>query len=206
MSSRTPSTRSDTYEVVWSELHTRLLAFVARRIPDRFAADDLTQEIMLRLYAQIGRLRAQDRLDAWAYQVARNAIADYWRSRAANRELLLDDQLSERLASVPEGERDDEAEDHRAEMAHCLAPMIDQLAEPYREAIRLTDLGAHTHANAAARLGLSVPGMKARVQRGRAQLREQLGACCRIELDRRGQIIEYEKHGSSACDCHGSAT
>jgi hypothetical protein len=48
--------------------------------------------------------------------------------------------------------------------------------------------------------------MKARVQRGRAQLREQLGACCRIELDRRGQITEYETNGSRACGCHGSGT
>jgi RNA polymerase sigma-70 factor (ECF subfamily) len=80
--------------------------------------------------------------------------------------------------------------------------MIDRLAEPYREAIRLTDLGAHTQADAAARLGLTVPGMKARVQRGRAQLREHLAACCRIELDRRGQISDFEPKGSRSCSCH----
>ena len=38
--------------------------------------------------------------------------------------------------------------------------------------------------------------MKARVQRGRAQLRELLRACCRIELDRRGQITELERSRS----------
>jgi RNA polymerase sigma factor (sigma-70 family) len=108
-------------DTVWADLRARLHAFVARRVPDRFAVDHLAQEIMLRLYSQIGRLRERDRLDAWAYQVARNAIADYWRDRAASRELPLDDQLSERLASLPERERDDEAEAHRAELARCLA-------------------------------------------------------------------------------------
>src|SRR5215204_1004711 len=157
-------------EAVWSELHERLRAFVARRVPDQSVVDDLAQEILLRLYAHIGRLRQQERLDAWAYQVARNVIADYWRDRAARRELPLDHQLNERLASLPELDSDETADQLQSEIATCLAPMVERLAEPYRDAIRLTDLGHRTQAEAAAMLRLSVPGMKARVQRGRAQL------------------------------------
>jgi RNA polymerase sigma-70 factor (ECF subfamily) len=190
---------------MWAELHARLHAFVARRVPDRVAVDDLAQEIMLRLYSRISRLRDRDRLDAWAYQVARNVISDHWRDRAAAHELPLDDQLRDRLTALPEPE-EDEAEMLRAEIASCLAPMVDRLAEPYREAIRLTDLGARTQTEVAAALGLSVPGMKARVQRGRTQLRELLRACCRIEVDRRGQITELEhanSSGAAACGCTG---
>src|SRR5207247_958672 len=123
---------------------------------------------------------------------ARNVIADHWRDRAAGRESPLDDELSERLASS------------------CLAPMVERLSEPYREAIRLTDIGSHTQAEAAAALGLSVPGMKARVQRGREQLRDLLEAYCRIELDRRGQVRELERNGpgcgGDGCSCSGAAT
>ena len=194
-------------EPMWAELHERLRAFVARRVPDRVVVDDLAQDILLRLYGHIGRLREQDRLDAWAYQVARNVIADYWRDQAARRELPLDQSLSERLASLPalENEDEDEAGQLRREIASCLAPMVERLADPYREAIRLTDLGDRTQAQAAAQLGLSVPGMKARVQRARAQLRELLRACCRIELDRRGQVSELERTGSDACGCASSS-
>jgi RNA polymerase sigma-70 factor (ECF subfamily) len=191
---------------MWSELHERLRAFVMRRVPDHVVVDDLAQEIMLRLYSHMARLRERDRLDAWAYQVARNVIADYWRERATARELPLDDQLSDRLAALPELEDDDEAGALRGEVASCLAPMVERLAEPYREAIRLTDLGARTQTEAAAALGLSIPGMKARVQRGRTQLRELLRACCRIELDRRGRITELEHDdscGVGACGCTG---
>lgn len=191
-------------EPLWSELHERLRAFVARRVPDRVAVDDLAQDILLRLYANMGRLREQDRLDAWAYQVARNAITDYWRARAAGRELPFDDELGDRLAAEPEPESNDQADELRSEIASCLAPMVERLAEPYREAIRLTDLGVRTQAEAAAELGLSVPGMKARVQRGRAQLRELLGACCRIQLDLRGQIIELQPNESSCSDGTGA--
>jgi RNA polymerase sigma-70 factor (ECF subfamily) len=199
-------------EAAWAELHGRLRAFVARRVPDRVVVDDLAQEILLRLYSHIGRLRDQERLDAWAYQVARNVIADYWRDRAARRELLLGPAQPDQLASLPEPESDDEADQRRSEIASCLAPMVDLLSEPYRDALRLTDLGDRTQAEAAAAAGLSLPGMKARVQRGRAQLRELLHACCRIELDRRGQITELERSdprcgagsGESRCGCAGS--
>ena len=77
-------------ETMWSELHERLRAFVARRVSDHAVVDDLAQEILLRLYTHIGRLRDQERLDAWAYQVARNVIADYWRERAGRREQPFD--------------------------------------------------------------------------------------------------------------------
>lgn len=199
--SRTSRPHHTVEEAVWAELHERLRAFVARRVPDRTVVDDLAQDILLRLYAHMGRLREQERLDAWAYQVARNAIADYWRDRASRRELPFNEELSERLASLPELESDDEGNPLRREIASCLAPMVEQLAEPYREAIRLTDLGSRTQAQGAAELGLSVPGMKARVQRGRTQLRELLRACCRIELDRRGQVTEFERNGSGSCGC-----
>jgi RNA polymerase sigma-70 factor (ECF subfamily) len=188
-------------EPLWSELQQRLRAFVARRVPDPVAVDDLAQEIMLRLYTHMGRLREQERLDAWAYQIARNVIADYWRGRAARREVPLHQELSDQLASLPELEPEHDVEQLRGEIASCLAPMVERLADPYREAIRLTDLGDRTQAQAATEFGLSVPGMKARVQRGRQQLRELLRACCQIELDRRGQITEVARNGSSSCGC-----
>lgn len=199
-------------EAVWAELHERLAAFVARRIPDRVVVDDLAQEILLRLYTHIGRLRDHERLDAWAYQVARNVIADYWRERAAQRELLLDPERDDRFASLPQHESDDDPDERRGEIASCLAPLVERLAEPYREALRLTDLGDRTQAEAAAVFGLSLPGMKARVQRGRAQLRDLLQSCCRIELDRRGRVTEVERNdpacgtepGGGRCGCAGS--
>jgi RNA polymerase sigma-70 factor (ECF subfamily) len=189
-------------ETMWSELHGRLRAFVARRVSDHAVVDDLAQEILLRLYTHIGRLRDQERLDAWAYQVARNVITDYWRERAGRREQPFDPELHDRGLSVPEPEDDEQADRLRGEIASCLTPMIQRLAGPYREAIRLTELGGHTQAQAAAIVGLSVPGMKARVQRGRAQLRELLAACCRIELDRRGRINELEPRGNRSCSCY----
>jgi RNA polymerase sigma-70 factor (ECF subfamily) len=70
--------------------------------------------------------------------------------------------------------------------------MIERLPENYRQAITLVDLEGLAQHEAAARLGLSVSGMKSRVQRGRHQLRDMLEACCVIALDRRGGVTDYD--------------
>ena len=47
--------------------------------------------------------------------------------------------------------------------------------------------------------GLSIPGMKARVQRGRAQLSELLSRCCDVALDEDRRIIDTQRRGPWAC-------
>ena len=66
------------------------------------------------------------------------------------------------------------------------------LPSPYREAITLTELEGLTQAEAARMVGISVSGMKSRVQRGRARLREMFEACCEIALDGRGAVMQCE--------------
>lgn len=179
---------------VWADLHARMRSFVSRRIADPHAADDLAQDILVRIHERMGGLRDEERLDAWAYQVARRAIIDHYRAQAARRETPVGhepDQADPATGADP-GALEPSAEEARRQMAVCLAPMVDRLPEPYREAILLTDLGELTQAAAAERLQLSVPAMKARVQRARAKLRAMLLACCRVAVDGRGSPVEAE--------------
>jgi RNA polymerase sigma-70 factor, ECF subfamily len=69
---------------------------------------------------------------------------------------------------------------------------VEMLPSRYREALTLTELQGITQKEAAAMLGISVSGMKSRVQRGREQLREALEACCTIALDTRGRVVSCE--------------
>jgi RNA polymerase sigma-70 factor (ECF subfamily) len=79
--------------------------------------------------------------------------------------------------------------------------MIERLSEDYRQAITLVDLEGLTQHEAAERFGLSVSGMKSRVQRGRRQLREMLEACCTIALDRRGGVADYDLRDQKTNSC-----
>ena len=73
-----------------------------------------------------------------------------------------------------------------SEIARCLVPLIRDLPQPYSEALLLTEIEGLTQAAAAARIGISVSGMKSRVQRGRAKLKRALLRCCTVQVDRRG--------------------
>src|SRR5829696_9422672 len=85
-----------TRDEVAADLHDRLRAFVGRRVADPHAADDVTQEVLLRLHRHLGELRTEERLDAFAYRIARNAIIDHYRSRARAKESVspLDDLIA----------------------------------------------------------------------------------------------------------------
>ena len=58
-----------------------------------------------------------------------------------------------------------------------------------------------TQQAAAERMGISLSGMKSRVQRGRKQLKQLLDECCLIELDRRGGVrgVEVRDTGCDPC-------
>lgn len=180
---------------LWTELHGRMRAFVGRRIADPDAADDVAQDVLLRLHRHLEQLRDHDRLDALAYAIARNAITDHYRAAARRRDRAGGEPPPLDAARTD----DDPSAEFRAGLAACLAPLVDRLDERQREALLLTDLGELTQAEAAARLGLSVPGMKSRVQRARAALARQLSSCCAVRLDAARQIGEVEKVGPCAC-------
>ena len=185
----------DTAEV-WHGFHGQLLAFISRRVPDRDAAQDVLQEVMLRIHRHAGELEDSAAVGAWIHQIARNAVADYYRRAVVRRErpsgVVFEGQ--DPVTSEPA------SSELRGELAACLRPLLERLPAPYREAITLTELEGLTQASAAARLGMSASGMKSRVQRGRVQLRDLLVGCCEIELDRRGAITSYEPR-RSPCDC-----
>jgi RNA polymerase sigma-70 factor, ECF subfamily len=160
----------------------------------------VTQEVLLRLHRHLGDLRAEERLDAFAYRIARNAIIDHYRARASAKESTASpDDLARRIETA--GGTGDETDDPsgRQELAGCLLPLLRRMPEPYREALTLTDLGSLSQAQAAEVAGVSLPGMKSRVQRARAQLHDSLTKCCEVTLDRTDHIAEVRRSGPCAC-------
>jgi RNA polymerase sigma-70 factor (ECF subfamily) len=131
-------------------------------------------------------------------------ITDYYRQRAASAWALtrLAEQTDEQLLSAPGREAESDAVRRASdEFARCVEPMLAEVSEPYRQAVTLTELQGMTQKDAAEKLGLSVSGMKSRVQRGRGKLKDVLLDCCEVELDRRGGLVDYRRRNPNACDC-----
>lgn len=194
-------------EPAWDTLHANLRVFIGRRVRNHADVDDLAQRVLLQVVKGLGTLRDPNRLHAWVYRTARHVIADYYRSPVVRREVASGDatEVADTASDDGRARRDEPfQEDEGAalrELAACMAPMLDQLPAEYREAVTLADIEGVPQAEAARRAGVSVSGMKSRVQRGRQRLKDVFEACCRIEIDRRGGIISYARRAQRSCGC-----
>lgn len=197
MPAMTPTT-----EHVWAELHSNIRGFVGRRVRQPADVDDLVQRIFLRVHQALPTLRDRDKLHAWIYQTARRVIADYYRAPVHRREVPAGDAIDLAPAGQPDRSTAD-AHDESAlqELIACLRPLIGHLASADQEALGLVEFEGLTQVEAAGRLGLSVSGMKSRVQRARLRLRSALDDCCRITLDRRGGVLGYEARADQCGSC-----
>ncbi|MFO1051066.1 MAG: sigma-70 family RNA polymerase sigma factor [Planctomycetota bacterium] len=177
-----------------SELRASLRSYLSRRVPAS-DVDDLLQECMLRIARGVGTLPGQERLDAWIFRVAANLVVDHLRRRRRHPLQLQDD------TDLPGREGADEDGQTLRRLAPWLAQVVEHLPEAYAKVLHQADLEEIPHREIAARLGLSVSAVKSRVSRGRALLRERLLACCSLELDGRGAILDCTRNHGVRCGC-----
>ena len=199
------ATQGTDTQQIWLEFSDRLRAFIARRVDSEADADDILQDVFLRIHRHAGTVERSERLVSWLFQVTRNAIADFYRAPGRRRELPAGaphdlERGEEQAMSRVEG-IDDDSPETRRELAACLGPMVAQLPPLYRDAVRLVDLEGLRQQDAAARSGISVSGMKSRVQRGRQALKGLLDACCHIDLDAGGRVTDYQPRDGGCGPC-----
>lgn len=188
-----------------TRLRQTLRAFVLSKVKDPGLADDIAQETLLRVHAKLDTLRDADRLNAWAFQIARHAIADHLRSVQPSE--VFDEQEHEPHPTSPRPELlEAEEEQLRQGVAAYVRSVVAGLPEDYREAIQLVEFEGVPQVELAERLGLSRSAAKSRVQRGRAMVRAEMERCCRWETDRYGAVVDLEPRESGGCDdpCGGS--
>jgi RNA polymerase sigma-70 factor (ECF subfamily) len=188
-------------EDLWKRFHRCLRSFIRKRVSNESDADEILQEVFTRIHAHLAALKNTESVQAWVFRITRNAIADYHHAR-------------KRIAGGPEGAPEPAAtpgkvgnEDDgsaRADLSRCMMLLLEELPEPYGEAVMLAELGTLSQKELSQRMGISHSGMKSRVQRGRDQLKGLLLACCEVERDARGGIIGFTPRSASSqekCDC-----
>lgn len=179
-------------EPAWTTVAGAVRGFLQRRLRgDDATADDLTQEVFLRLRHSLDDLRDADALGAWVMRIARSVLVDHLRRRT-------------RTAPITDLDPCDAEPQHDpgdlALLGTWLRGQLDALPAHEAAALRLTDIDGLTMSAAATHLGIGLPALKQRVRRGRARLRVALDACCAVILDGRGRPTECEPRlGCPAC-------
>jgi len=189
-----------TVEQAWTTFHTPLLQFVRRRVEDEASAEDILQDVFLKVHTHIDTLSDTSKLQSWLYQLTRNAVIDHYRRRRVT--VAVSDDIA---AFVQEDEND-----AVARLTPAVKAMVEALPDIYREALRLTEYEGLTQKELAEKLGISVSGAKSRVQRARQMLRQMLLECCHFEFDQRNAIISYQPRCACCttndcapdCNCH----
>lgn len=184
----------------WQPFVDGLRAFVARRVPAQ-DAEDVAQDVLVRLHRNASTLRDTSRAESWVYAIARRVIVDYYRSRRP--EEAPEDAALDGVADPAEAVRRgfgtfEGGHSVHEEVLSWLRPMADELPETYRDALVMADFEGKPQKEVAEALGISLSGAKSRVQRARAMLGENLRRCCEVELGPGGEVVDFRRR---RCDC-----
>jgi len=160
----------------------KLVAFIRSKVAED-AVEDLLQDIFMKIHVRIDSLKDDTKLESWLYQITRNTITDYYRSK----------RTTEELPEWIEQPQPEENEAIRRELSSCLEPMINELPDKYRDAIQQSEMENKTQKEVAEKEGISLSGAKSRVQRGRALIKTMLHDCCQFEINNNNQVFSYDK-------------
>jgi RNA polymerase sigma-70 factor, ECF subfamily len=190
---KTASQHDASIVALWRELAGPLRGYLSKRTATAADADDVLQEVFLRVHRQIDTLRDTSKLQGWVYRIARNAVIDHIRSRKSRPELLSDKEVVTD-ATEPTGS-------DVIDLTPSLRRFVAELPKHYRDALVRHEFEGQPIREVAETLGISETAAKSRVRRARLLVREMLDRCCRFEFDRRGRVIE-----AIARDCYCADT
>lgn len=177
-------------EKIWLLFSVRLKAFILSKVKDDALADDLLQEVFIKIHRLSGQLRDENKLQAWIYQIARNTVYDYFRKPG---------QKSELPVIQPEAVEEETDNEYLAETVEDMLKKMDELPPEFCEALCLTELRGMSHKVYAEKAGISLSAAKTRAYRARNMLKDMLLKCCHYQFDRYGTVVDILPAGSCCC-------
>lgn len=177
---------------VYTDFQKSLLSYIKSKIRSKEDAEDILQNVFIKISANVHKLSDEEKLKNWIFTITRNAIIDYYRVNAKNKNASIDENLADQL---PE----DKTTDSVKGLDHCLNGMINNLPDEYRDVIIDSELKGIKQKDLAEKYGMAYSSMRSRVQRGRERLKQLFYNCCNIEADKRGNILSVE----SKDNCNG---
>ncbi len=151
---------------LFDRYHLALFDFLSRMTGNRHTAEDLVQEVFLRILKYRSTYRDGARFETWVFRIARNARADYFSGRDTVGPLTEEAMESPDAAPGPEGQLELEHESARLQTA------LLSLSEDRRELIVLARYQGMKHDAIAELLGIDVGAVKVRIHRALKELRE----------------------------------
>jgi RNA polymerase sigma-70 factor (ECF subfamily) len=188
---KTPCYDNARVESLWAEFSGPLRGYLRKQTASDADADDLLQEVFLRIHLNVCHLKDTSKLQGWVYRIARNVVINRVRAGKVRQQSDLDPD------TMPDGS--DPSGRDVIDLTPTLKRFMQALPETYRVPLIRQEFQGQSLQEIAQDLGLTLTATKSRVRRGRILLRGMLDDCCRFEFDRRGRVIEAIPKQGCAC-------
>ncbi|MCG8578261.1 MAG: sigma-70 family RNA polymerase sigma factor [Flavobacteriales bacterium] len=173
-----------TTDQIWEQFHTQLYAFIFQKVKDKDVANDILQDVFLKIHTHISSLRSEKKLKSWLYQISRNTVMDHFRNGKNYEETAQLENTQEEIDLPPiyqaaEG---------------CLKHFLEHIPIEQKEAIVQVYFEGKSQKQLAANMDITYSTLKSRIQRGKQKLAEMIESCCLKS------ICSTEVHKTN-CDC-----
>ena len=192
------SRRMDRFTEDFKTIHDSYRPRICRyleRLVGQSEAEDLTQEVFVRVSRGLPDFRGDSKLSTWIYRIATNVATDRLRSRSfkeaqSDKASPPDQGSGTDVDALPEEKNPSlERQLMQEEMSSCVHVYINTLPENYRVVVTLSEIEELTNQEIAEVLGLTLDIVKIRLHRGRARLKEKLRTGCRFERDEEDILV-----------------
>lgn len=167
----------------------RFHSFLSRRLDSEAVAEEILQQSLLKAIESESQIEKEKSVVPWFYRILRNALIDYYRSRAAEAKKA-EGFLHELEAA--EGGTSATPDELGQVICGCLEGLLPTLNPGYAELIRKVDLQGESPEAVAQELGITTNNLWVKLHRARQALRKSLERSC-------GACSE---HACLDCTCH----
>jgi len=176
------------FQKIYADFRPLIQRYLARLVGE-FEAEDLTQEVFVRVNQALPTFRGEAQVKTWIYRIATNLAVDRMRSPSFKAPASLDvpAEVAGDIEAIEQdlwsGEKSPSPEQQvfQQQRFACYCDYIKQMPEIYRLVVLLNQLGEYTAQEIADLLGLSLETVKMRLQRGKNRLLSELRAHCRAD-------------------------
>ncbi len=152
--------------LLFDRYHRRIFSFLVRMTMDRDMAEDLTQNVFLRMIRYRTSYRSGAKFQSWIYQVARNVFSDHYQASKRKKVGHMDiEKVGEWIADSDDARQADEQE-------KLLHRSLQMLNDEQRELLILTRFQHMKYEEVAEMMDTTVANIKVKVHRAIGKLRE----------------------------------
>ena len=180
------------YQQIDNTFRPKILRYLTHMVGE-FEAEDLTQEVFIRIISNLSTFRGESRLSTWIYRIATNVAMDALRRPFHRQKIHFIDHREtgssvEKHIELREKAPSAELRLIRKQMNTCIRGYIYGLPENYRTVLVLSDLEGLNVSDIAAVLGVSLHTAKIRLHRARVKLKKELETHCNFYRDEQNEL------------------